>query len=54
MKADVNQAVNAFKQDVGLGRGMLARLKNTSVALIFLAFIPLMPMLKVFSASIRA
>jgi hypothetical protein len=36
MKADVNQAVNAFKQDAGLGRGMLARLKNTSVTLIFL------------------
>ena len=36
MKADVNEAVNAFKQDAGLGRGMLARLKNTSVALIFL------------------
>ena len=36
MKADANQAINAFKQDVGLGRGMLARLKNTSVALIFL------------------
>ena len=27
MKADVNQAANAFKQDAGLGRGMLARLK---------------------------
>jgi hypothetical protein len=37
MKDDVNQAINAFKQDAGLGRGMLARLKNTSVALIFLS-----------------
>jgi hypothetical protein len=36
MKADANQAINAIKQDVGLGRGMFACLKNTSVALIFL------------------
>ncbi len=36
MNADANQAINAIKQDVGLGRGMFACLKNTSVALIFL------------------
>lgn len=36
MNADTNQAINAIKQDVGLGRGMFSCLKNTSVALIVL------------------